>query len=227
MKKKVLVIAIIAMLIIMLVVLTGCGNEIKNEPVSSSNQISSNENQTKVQEQTQKLSNEDIIYKYEEYRKELNTEKIADLFNDEALYKYVKDGFDFYYRNSLTYDDDKQKLDNMQKNEIKQKLTNFYNTIFKEYIKDKAYEIHSIEKVISGEEFEKKLKDLGYFMSQEQVDETQRELSNYDIYIAVVTENGVDTELNYFYFDKNGELADIGIRCIRGSVAFESLIGQK
>lgn len=226
-KMKKIIIIIIAIIICgggITTVVINSNNNKNNEPVTSSNQISSNESQSKVQEQTQKLSNEDIIYKYEEYRKELKIDNIVELFDNDVVYKYVKDEFDYREKkSSLVYNDRREKLDNMQKSEIKQKISKFYNSIFEEYIKDKDYEIHNIEKITSGDNFETKLKELGYSMTQEQVEDIQRELSNYDIYLAVVTENGKNNELNYFYFNKDGKLADIGIRCLRSYVVWYSM----
>ncbi|MBR0427617.1 MAG: hypothetical protein IJK18_05415 [Clostridia bacterium] len=215
MKKKVLVIAIIVMLIIMLVVLTGCGNEIKNEPVSSSNQISSNENQTKVQEQTQELSNEDIIHKYEEYRKEMNIEKISNLIDTDASYNYMK----YKYLETETFKNEELWLKIKDK---KADLRKYINDSI-EYIFDdnhintiRDYKIYNIEKIETIDELKNELKKNNYSGSMgvsTNGDEKYIEGLNtkYEYYLAVVTEDGKDNQINTFIFSKEGNLVDIGI----------------
>ena len=85
MKRKILAIGIIAMLITMLVILTGCGNENNNETVESGNQISSgenNENQiSNTSNNDEEISKEDMKEKIEEYIKNINNRNIDDIMN--------------------------------------------------------------------------------------------------------------------------------------------------
>lgn len=209
MKKKILAIGIIAMLITMLVVLTGCGNKKNNETVTSTNQSSSNENQTKVQEQTTKLSNEDIIHQYEEYRQELNTEKMSSLIDADASYDYMK------YKCLETEAFKNENLWSKIKDK-KANLSTYINNSIKEIFNENHinsisdYKINNIEKIETMDELKNVTGSNGVSTSG---DEKYIEGLNakYDYYVAVVNEDGKENQINTFIFNKDGKLVDIGI----------------
>ena len=130
MKKKILTIGIIAMLITMLVVLTGCRkteNENINETVESRNQISNSENNENQISKT--FNNDEEIL--EEYIKALNNRNVNDIMN-----MYDIDGMNEYAKEFAKSDKTESEsdlrnrfnkyIDIMEEFEINYKLSKFY-----------------------------------------------------------------------------------------------------
>ena len=147
MKKKILTIGIIAMLITMLVILTGCGNENNNETVESENQISSSENNenqiSNTSNNDEEISKEDMKEKIEEYIKNINNRNIDDIMN-----MYDIDGINEYKKEISN--SDKRISESDLKNLINKQLDRWerYEEINYKLIKfDIVYDISDIEEM--------------------------------------------------------------------------------
>ena len=170
MKKKILIIVVllIALLGISLFILTGCGNEIKNEPVSSSNQISSSENQvSKTSNNNIEISKEDI----EEYIKNINNRNIDDIMN-----MYDIDGINEYKKEISNSDERISESD--LKNRINKEIDRWERY---EEINYKLTKFDIVRDISDIEEMHKKMGSENSNISDEYRNKVNEMLKNYII----------------------------------------------
>ena len=145
----------------------------------------------------------------------MNIEKMSDLIDVEASYNYMK----YKYLETEVFKNEElwSKIKDRKK-DLRECINDSINEVFDDNhinsISD--YQIHNIEKITTISELKNELNKIDYIGStgvSSSGDEKYIEDLNeeYEYYLAIVTENGMENQINTFIFSKEGQLVDIGI----------------